>query len=73
MTKYDGIKPYPKEVLDLLSKKGFDRKWSVYCNTEKNYEDAYEKVEQLHKFYFGQRKYKNYESYRISKRKRRIK
>jgi|TARA_R100000084_G_scaffold93623_1_gene47405 hypothetical protein len=61
------IEPYPKCITDLLTKKGFDKKFHEYCRLELNYEDAYEKVEQLHTYYFGIRKYKNYDSYRVSK------
>lgn len=67
------VEPYPRCILKLLTNEGFDLKFHKYCKIENNYEDAYEKVEQLHMFYFGIRKYKNYDSYRVTKSKRQLK
>ncbi|MAO64283.1 MAG: hypothetical protein CL666_04730 [Balneola sp.] len=64
------IDPDHLELVKLHDPYVFDERF-VECTREcDTYEEAYDLVEQEYKSVFGKRKYSNYNSYRVARRKR---
>ena len=63
-------KPYSKETKDLGTPDGFINVYWDQCKKYTTYEAAYEATELLHIKYFGYRRYKGYESFRVVKNRR---
>ena len=61
---------YPKKILAMLRPRGFDERYYFYCKTSKTYQNAYEKTENEFFTYFQMRKYKSFDSFRVSHNKR---
>lgn len=56
--------PYPKEIMELNSHKGFIQFfWSMLSDYDTN-QKAYEATERNHQRYFGSSRFKNYESFK---------
>ena len=58
------------EILALLSPAGFEKRFHKYCQTSKNYYEAYEKTEQEYESNFGKRRYSSYDSFRVTKNRK---
>ena len=56
---------YSKEILKLLNIDGFSEKWVSLLHKYPSNKAAYEAVEEIHLKYFGKRKYKNYNTFRV--------
>lgn len=67
------LRPYPKEITDLLTLEGFSAKFYELTQSYPTYEEAYECCEQLHLKYFRHRKYSSYNSFRNVLRLNRVK
>lgn len=57
------------EALELLKTSGFIREFFKQLPLHKTYNDAYEAVEKKYRKYFGQRKYKDYNSFQTVKKR----
>jgi hypothetical protein len=57
---------YEKHILNLQTIEGFYDKWCNLISYYKTHEEAYEALEESYLFYFGRRKYKTYDSFRVS-------
>ena len=58
------------EILALLSPAGFEKRFHKYCKSSKTYETAYEKTEIEYEKHFGKRRYSSYDSFRVSKNRK---
>ncbi len=58
------------KIIALLTPNGFDDRFWEYAGKEKTYKVAYEKLEDEYSFYFGKRKYSDYNSFRNCRDKR---
>jgi len=56
--------------IDLHIPEKFDKRFEEYTRKADTYEEAYIMVEKDYIKVFGRRKYSNYSSYRVSRRKR---
>jgi len=66
----DGLNPDKLELVKLHDPHEFDERF-IECTREcDTYEEAYDQVEQEYRSVFGKRKYSNYNSYRVARRKR---
>jgi hypothetical protein len=61
---------YPTEILAMLTPEGFDERYHNHCKTCKTYQEAYEKTESEFYDYYQIRKYKSFDSFRVSHNKR---
>jgi hypothetical protein len=61
-----------KEAMDLLTSKGFDDLFFKKLADNVTHREAYDAAEQVYEKYWYRRKYKSFQSYRVS-RDRRIK
>ena len=59
------VKPYPKEILRLLTFSGFLAEFYQQLKCTDTDCDAYEATETKHQLYFGKRKYSNYKAFRV--------
>tara|TARA_R110000744_G_scaffold217938_1_gene336652 strand:- start:295 stop:501 length:207 start_codon:yes stop_codon:yes gene_type:complete len=55
----------PVEILILLSPNGFEKRFHLYCKTEKTYISAYHKTEIEYEEHFGKTRYSSYDSFRV--------
>jgi len=55
---------------NLFSIEDFDKRFIQLTGSSKTYEEAYDKLEVQFESLYGQRRYKNYESYRKSRTRR---
>ena len=60
------------EILALLSPSGFEKRFHKNCKLSKTYEDAYELTEQEYEFNFEKRRYASYDSFRVTKNRKRF-
>lgn len=67
------MRRYPKEILDLLSAEGFDKRFELYMSKFDSYKEAYEAVEEIIYQWFNVRKYNSYESFRVMRSYRKAK
>ena len=68
------VNPYPAYILALNTDEGFDNFFYSMCNEYVgSYEMAYEATERHFQEYFGRRRYKDYDSYRVAKAQNRKK
>lgn len=58
-------KAYEPHIMELHSKKGFIDRYYILIQDYPTYEDAYEATERQYKQYFGERKYSDYDSFRV--------
>ena len=57
----------PSHLLDLGKIEKFTALFYQLCGDYRTYERAYEAVERIYSNYFGMRRYKNYESFRMAR------
>lgn len=57
----------PKHLRELGKIENFTALFFQLCTDYGTYERAYEAAERIHVHYFGDRRYKNYESFRIAR------
>ena len=60
------MEKYPEDILNLQSFEGFRDRYYGYLSDSDNYKDAYETTENEYETYYGKRKYKNYDSFRVT-------
>ena len=62
-----GLKPLEPHQKELLTYEGFERAFIKMIGMYNTNEEAYEAVERQYKFIFGERRYKNHESFRAAR------
>ena len=63
---------YPLEILAMLTPEGFDERYHNHCKTSRTYHEAYEKTEVEFYDYYQMRRYKTFDSFRVSHNKRMV-
>ena len=63
---------YPLEILAMLTPEGFDKRYHRNCKSSKTYHEAYEKTETEFYDYYQMRRYKTFDSFRVSHNKRMV-
>lgn len=57
---------YERHILALQELSGFYDKWCTMIPDYKTHEAAYESLEKMYLYYFGKRRYKNFETFAVS-------
>ena len=60
----------PIDILSLLTTNGFEKLYYKNCSKFKKYSQAYEETEKVYLKHFLKRRYKNYESFRVVKNRK---